>query len=223
VSVLALLQLADGRLPAGGHAHSAGLERAVTDGRVHDHLTLREFVRGRVRNVGLADAALAVVAHRAAVPADWAGLDAEASARTAAPAQRLASRRLGRQLLRVGRATWPHPVLEELAAALPGGAMQSLVLGAVARAAGVGERDVAWVSLFGTATTPVGAAVKLLGLDPVAVHRLVADLDDDLRRLVDRAVAAADLPLSDLPAPSSFLVDVSADRHLHQEGRLFAS
>ncbi|CAN5906784.1 urease accessory UreF family protein [soil metagenome] len=222
--MLALLQLADGRLPAGGHAHSAGLERAVTDGRVHDDETLREFVRGRVGNVGLADAALAVVARRAAEPGvDWIGLDAEAAARTAALAQRGASRRLGRQLLRAGRVTWPDPVLDELAWVLPGGAMQPLALGAVARVAGIGDRDVAWVSLFATATTPAGAAVKLLGLDPLAVHRMVAELDEDLGGLVDEAMAAADRPLAALPAPSSFLVDVSADRHALQEGRLFAS
>ena len=30
----ALLLLADGRFPAGGHVHSAGIEAAVGDGRV---------------------------------------------------------------------------------------------------------------------------------------------------------------------------------------------
>lgn len=223
MSVLALLQLADGRLPAGGHAHSAGLERAVTDGRVRDLPSLRQFVRGRIHNVGLADATLAVAARRLDADGPWGALEAEAAARTAGPAQRGASRKLGRQLARLGAATWPAPVFAALADAVPGGPMQPVALGAVARAAGVGDRDVAWISLFGTATTPVGAAVKLLGLDPLAVYRLVADLDAELGAVADRSVAAASRSWSELPAPSSFLVDVGAERHAVQEGRLFTS
>ena len=41
-----LLVLADGRLPAGGHAHSGGLEAAVAAGRVHDLSTVESFLRG---------------------------------------------------------------------------------------------------------------------------------------------------------------------------------
>ena len=36
MSRAALLLLADGRFPAGGHAHSGGVEAAVTHGAVHD-------------------------------------------------------------------------------------------------------------------------------------------------------------------------------------------
>ncbi|OUC94863.1 urease accessory protein UreF, partial [Streptosporangium minutum] len=48
MSRAALLVLADGRFPAGGHAHSGGAEAAVTAGRVHDVASLREFCRGRL-------------------------------------------------------------------------------------------------------------------------------------------------------------------------------
>jgi len=63
-SPLALLLLADGRFPAGGHAHSAGAEAAVVDRRVTDVNSLAAFVAGRVRSVGLTDAALAAAAAR---------------------------------------------------------------------------------------------------------------------------------------------------------------
>ncbi|MCU1455669.1 MAG: urease accessory protein UreF, partial [Acidimicrobiales bacterium] len=86
MSTLALLQLADGRLPAGGHAHSAGLERAVLDGRVTDIVTLGRFLEGRLRTAGLTDAALAVAARNNADPLGWTRLEAEAAARTASPA-----------------------------------------------------------------------------------------------------------------------------------------
>lgn len=52
--------LADGRFPAGGHAHSAGVEAAVADGRVSDVASLTAFAEGRLRTVGLVDAAVAM-------------------------------------------------------------------------------------------------------------------------------------------------------------------
>ncbi|MCZ4125237.1 urease accessory protein UreF, partial [Streptomyces sp. H39-S7] len=48
----ALLMLADGRFPAGGHAHSGGGEAAVTAGLIHDPATLAAFCRGRLHTTG---------------------------------------------------------------------------------------------------------------------------------------------------------------------------
>ncbi|SCD54738.1 urease accessory protein, partial [Streptomyces sp. TverLS-915] len=42
----ALLVLADGRLPAGGHAHSGGAEEAVADGRVSGPADLYAYCLG---------------------------------------------------------------------------------------------------------------------------------------------------------------------------------
>ncbi|MDP9388377.1 MAG: urease accessory protein UreF, partial [Actinomycetota bacterium] len=50
--VLSALLLADGRFPAGGHAHSAGVEAAVADGRVGDVASLAAFARGRLWTAG---------------------------------------------------------------------------------------------------------------------------------------------------------------------------
>ncbi|MEV7563365.1 urease accessory protein UreF, partial [Streptomyces sp. NPDC089795] len=43
MSRAALLVLADGRFPAGGHAHSGGAEAACKAGRIHDAATLEDF------------------------------------------------------------------------------------------------------------------------------------------------------------------------------------
>ena len=89
-----LLLLADSRLPAGGHAHSGGMEAATVAGLVGDEHGLEGFLRGRLATAGLASAGLAAAACRhasevaAGAPACWAGLDAEAAARTPSPAQR---------------------------------------------------------------------------------------------------------------------------------------
>ncbi|MDG4797492.1 urease accessory UreF family protein [Micromonospora sp. WMMD1082] len=61
-----LLLLADGRFPAGAHAHSAGLEAAVAAGRVTDLATLGEYLRGRLATAGLVAAAFTAAACRAA-------------------------------------------------------------------------------------------------------------------------------------------------------------
>ncbi|MFG1885896.1 urease accessory protein UreF [Micromonospora sp. NPDC049102] len=63
-----LLLLADGRFPAGAHAHSGGLEAAVAAGRVTDLASLEAFLVGRLATAGLVGAAFAAAAHRAVTP-----------------------------------------------------------------------------------------------------------------------------------------------------------
>lgn len=75
----ALFVLADGRFPAGGHAHSGGAEPAVAAGRIRDAETLEEFCRGRLHTAGLVAAALAAAA---AAGHDPLQLDEAADART---------------------------------------------------------------------------------------------------------------------------------------------
>ena len=84
--------------------------------------------------------------------AAWvARLDAEADARTPSPAQREASRRQGRALLRAARAAWPGPWLADLAAA-PQPPHHAVVLGATAAAAGCSPGEAALVAAYLTVT-----------------------------------------------------------------------
>ncbi|GIH98537.1 urease accessory protein UreF [Planobispora takensis] len=129
-------------------------------------------------------------------PGGWAELDAEADARTASPAQREASRVQGRLLLRTARRIWPAPVLDELAEAVPHGAHHPVALGAAAGVTGCTPQEAALAAAYTAVTGPATAAVRLLGLDPVEVHRLLADLAPDLERI---AATAACLP--PIPAP----------------------
>ncbi|WP_326828579.1 urease accessory protein UreF [Streptosporangium sp. NBC_01810] len=208
----ALLLLADSRLPAGGHGHSGGAEEAVRIGAIHDLVGLAAFLRGRLATAGLVTAALAAAACDLGTSppvetcrSEWTRLDAEADARISSPAQREASRTQGRLLLRTSRRIWPSPVLDTLAGALPQGAHHPLALGAVA----------AYTSVTGPAT----AAVRLLGLDPVAVHRLLADLAPALERVA--ATVPADWEA--LPAHASPALDLLAEHHIRADLRLFVS
>ncbi|MHB8262267.1 MAG: urease accessory protein UreF [Acidimicrobiales bacterium] len=65
---LAAFLLADGRFPAGGHAHSGGVESAVDLGLIISTTDLERFLRGRLWTVGLTAAALAAAAWAIAFP-----------------------------------------------------------------------------------------------------------------------------------------------------------
>jgi urease accessory protein len=218
---LAFALLADGRFPAGGHVHSAGIEAAVTDGRVGDLGDLEAYVIGRLHAAALTEAALAAAA--ALRPSELVAVDREAEARITAPPLRLASRRLGRQLVRVASTCWPSAVLAELSGALPGGAHQPVALGAAGLSAGLGPLDVARLAVHHAVTTPTQAAVRLLGLDPFAVAALVAGLAEDAEAVAELAAVMAAGPLRDLPAVTGAVVDIAACEHASRDAGMFAT
>jgi urease accessory protein len=214
---LVALLLADGRLPTGGHVHSAGIESAVADGRVLDIDSLADYLLGRLHTTGLTEAALAAAAvHR---PGSIPRLDAEADARITVPALRASSRRLGRQLVRVAGRCWPDPVL----ATLPPAPHQPVALGAVGVAAGLDALTVARLSLHHAIATPAQSAVRLLGLDPFAVAALTASLASAAEEVALVALAAAGGPIEDLPARTGPVVEIAAATHASLTTRLFAS
>jgi len=224
----ALLLLADSRFPAGAHAHSAGLESAAAAGRVHDASSLHEFLIGRLHSAALVAASFAAVACQCEEPETLAELDHEHEVRLVSPALRVASRRLGRQLLRVARATWPGPRLELLATLAAEGPHQPLALGVVCAAAGLSAEDAALCAVQGTITVPASAAIRLLGLDPNEVSGVLARLAPAADRVAARALTLARMAqlkndFSFLPALGSPLLDLTAEDHVTWEVRLFAS
>lgn len=223
MSLTTLLLLGDSRLPAGGHAHSGGLEEAVAAGRVNGTEDLAAYLRGRLATSGRVDAALAVAAWRH-VP-DGRQVDAEAAARCPSPAQRAASRAQGRGVLRAGRRMWPHPDLDTLAADLPAGPMWPVALGYVGAAAGLTPGEVAAAAVHAAVTGPAWAATRLFGADPFAVARCLAELIPAIEREAAEACRMAEpgADLRSLPAHSAPLLEIGAETHAGWEVRLFAS
>jgi urease accessory protein len=212
----ALLLLCDGRFPAGGHAHSGGLEAAVGGGRVHDLASLREYLVGRLETAGLVTAAFAAAACAGTGPST---LDDELDARTPSPALRLASRRQGRALSRAGRLTWPSVRYAGLCAQ----PHHPVALGVVAAAAGLSPAQAALAGAYTALTGPAGAAVRLLALDPFAVQAVLAELTSTVDELAGRAAGYAGAPVEELPAAGAPLTDIAAEIHASWEVRLFAS
>jgi len=220
--VLALL-LADARFPAGSHAHSGGVEQAVDDGMISDEAGLAAFLDGRLATAGAVAAfAAAGVCHHASSGGDlgrlWSEADAEISARLPSPASRATSRRVGAALLRTGLAVFPGPVLSSLSAP-----HAAVALGAVGAAAGLSPIDTATVAAYSSVAGPASAALRLLGLDPFGIARLLAALGPAIAALAQDAADAADGPLCSWPAFGSPALDFLAEEHHWREERLFAS
>jgi urease accessory protein len=224
MDVTALL-LADGRFPAGGHAHSGGVEATVASGGVTDVASLEQFLRGRVSASGAVNAAFAAAACRAFVDDSWTSLqvlDDELDARIPSPVLRGASRSLGRQLLRTARRVWPGSAIDVDTVGRHG-LHQPVALGAVAVSAGLTPTRAATLAAYDAVSAPATAAVRLLGLDPYAVHRTLAALTPLVERVAADGAEHADTPPHALPAWGTPVLDIAVERHATAEVRLFAS
>ncbi len=130
----------------------------------------------------------------------WPELDAEADARTPSPAQREASRRQGRALLRAARAAWPGAAgLAGLAAAAGtrgtparGGPHHAVVLGAAAAAAGCLPPEAALIAAYQSVAGPASAAVRLLALDPMLAAGMLAGLAGDIDAVAAQGAGCAE-------------------------------
>ena len=170
----------------------------------------------------------------------WGELDAETDARTPAPAQREASRRQGRALLRAVRVAWPDATwLTGLAASATvattvpaqvtgrreyrGGPHHAVVLGAAAAAAGCEPGEAARIAAYQVVAGPVSAAVRLLALDPMRASAVLARLAGDIEQVAADGAGYAGGPPRDLPCASAPALDLLAEAHMRAEVRLFES
>jgi urease accessory protein len=220
-----LMLLLDSRSPAGAHGHSAGMEAAVARGQVVDAADVAAFCRGRLYTAGQVAAGFAAQACRGWqagwTARQWHRLDREFSARTPSEATRAASRSLGSGLRRLLLASTPDAA-EALALSWlecgPPAPHHPLVLGAATALCAGDDRIAARAAALTCCTAPASAAVRLLGLDPYAVHAVLSALAEEIDEVGDRAAADHELPALSAPA-----LDLLADVHTRMEVRLFAS
>jgi urease accessory protein len=239
-----LLLLLDSRAPAGAHHHSGGMEAAVGTGLVTGPAGLEDFCRARLRTSARVCAAFAAASarlqsdmpeRRVARAQDqwaqhqwaqhqWALLDAEFEARTPSEAMRMASRQLGRGLIRLVRSVTPEADVVTAFGRCPGPAPHHpLVLGAAVSLAGGGPDLAARAAALAACAGPASAAVRLLSLDPFAVQGMLARLAPAIDACAADAARAAAGPPPSLPADAAPALDLLADFHLTAEVRLFAS
>ncbi len=217
---LAALVLADGRLPTGGHAHSAGLEPALAAGLSVDQIP--DYLTARLDSVGLVEAATAVLSRRAALSASpglaLTRIAHEYDARTPSAPMRTASALLGRGMMRLAERLWPNAASVVAVRALPR-PPRPVALGVVGALVGLDDTQIAQVCLYEDAQTVVSAAPKLLPMDPMEPVQWVLAATDVIERVAARAVAVTGP--EDLPATTAPMVEQWSLDHAGRERRIF--
>jgi urease accessory protein len=223
---LAVLQFADGLFPAGGFAHSFGLETYAQEGAVRDRAGLEAFVAAHLEgSAGPCDAVAAATAVRLASARDvtgWVALDERLEAMKAVPETRAASRQMGRQTLRVASALGADAFISELARAVDDGLTpghHAAVFGAALGRAGAEPQVVAGAYLHSTAALVVGAGLRLVALGQVDGQRVLASMRPRIARLAAGAAAAS---AEDMWSFNPGL-ELAGLRHAALDARLFRS
>ncbi len=223
---LALLQFADGLFPAGGFAHSFGLETYVQEGRVRDRGGLEAFVAAHLEgSAGPCDAVAVALATRMGAVADVAGivsLDERLDAMKCVPEFRAASRQMGRQTLRAAAGFDADPVLTELLRAVDDGLApghHAVAFGWALGRAGADPERAAAAYLYSTAALLVGAGLRLVALGQIDGQRALAAMRPRIERL---AAAAAAKTIDDMWSFNPGL-ELAGLRHAALDMRLFRS
>ena len=225
-ALIALLQLADGLFPAGGFAHSFGLETYAQDGRVRDRDGLEAFVVTHLEAAaGPADAVAVAAAVRAGVDGDqpaWLEIDGRLEAMKTVPEFRAGSRQMGRQTARVAAAVAHDPFVATLAQAIDEGLTpghHAAVFGVALGRRGVEPEAAAAAFLYSTAALLVGAGLRLIALGQLDGQKVLAAVVPRVARL---AAAAAVTPVREMWSFTPAL-ELAGLRHAGLEMRLFRS
>ncbi|HEY3066500.1 MAG TPA: urease accessory UreF family protein [Methylomirabilota bacterium] len=225
-TLLAVLQFADGLFPAGGFAHSFGLETYVQAHTVRDRPDLEAFVIAHLDGgLGPADAVAAAVAAGRAAAGDIEGciaVDDRLDAMKCVPEFAVASRQMGRQTARVAAAVTGDAWLAALASSVEDGITPghaAVLFGAVTGRAGADAETAAAAFLHSSVTLLVGAALRLLPLGQLDAQRVLAAVRP---RVLAWAGAAAHAVVEDMWSFTPGL-DIAGIRHADLEARLFRS
>ena len=219
------LRFIDSFFPSGGFAYSSGLEAAVKDGAVRNGKELARYVEDLlVHGMSRREAVAVAVAHQAGAVGKLATavkIDQELDALKIGRESRLASRQMGRQVIKVSAEQihdnrWLHDFRMAIEEGLAPGHFP-VSIGITLAACGWSRQDTVAAYLYQTAQGFVSAAMKLL---PVG--------QQEGQHLLDRwGLLIASLSRTVKPRGSlvswSPVQDIYAMRHARLESRLFRS
>jgi urease accessory protein len=228
MDTLALLQgirFVDSFFPSGGYAYSSGLEATVQGGAVKDSSQLARYVGDLLRGgISRREAVAVAVAHKASMAGKVQpalAIDAELDSMKMGRESRLASRQMGRQVIRVAAEEFEgDAVLRQFHAKVEEGHTPGhlpVCIGLTLAACGWTRQETVVAYLYHTAVGFVSAAMKLLPIGQREGQRLLAEwsplLTELSRHAVSRSVMVSWSPVQ----------DIYAMRHATLESRLFRS
>ncbi len=224
-SLLRGLRFVDSLFPSGGYAFSSGLEAAVQGGLVKSSEDFSQYViETLTTGVGEREAVAAGLAHEAFKSAflDMAlKADHELDAMKLGREGRMASRQMGRQVMRVAaEQEGGSPFLDEYGAAVESGSTpghMAVSLGMTLAVAGWSKNDTIAAFLYQAATGYMAAAMKLLPIGQREAQRLLESWLKVIEPVAQRAAEQRGL------RSWSPVQDIYAMRHSRLESRLFRS
>jgi urease accessory protein len=225
-TLLTLLQFSDGLFPAGGYAHSFGLETFIEDGRVSDREAVAKLLHAHLEgSAGPCDAVAAVSAWRAARLGDLDAcfqLDFKLDAVKAAAEMREASTQLGHQTLRIAAVLIDNAVVGAYARAANSHstpAHHGVVFGVIGAACEWPPDACAAALLYSTTVAIVGAATRLIPLGQTEAQRLIKEALPLVTKLAGNAARMTPADMFTF-APA---LEIAAMHHAQLEARLFKS
>lgn len=225
LSLLHGLRFVDTFFPSGGFAYSSGLEAAVLEGAVKDSVQFARYVEDWLRGgISRREAVAVAVAHKAASMGKLQPIltiDAELDAMKMGRESRLASRQMGRQVIRVAAEQFEGSrVLQLFHAKIEEGHTPGhlpVCSGLTLAACGWTRQETVVAYLYHTAVGLVSAAMKLLPIGQREGQRLLAKWSPLLTELGRNATSLSAM------VSWSPVQDIYAMRHAGLESRLFRS
>jgi urease accessory protein len=219
------LRFIDSFFPSGGYAYSSGLEAAVQGGAVKDSAQFARYVEELLRScISRREAVAVAVAHKASMTGKLQPvltIDAELDAMKMGRESRLASRQMGRQVIRAAAEQFEGGVvLQQFHVEVEDGHTPGhlpVCVGLTLAACGWTRQETVVAYLYHTAVGLVSAAMKLLPIGQREGQRLLAQWSPLLTQL-GRQATSMSVMVSWAPVQ-----DIYAMRHATLESRLFRS
>jgi urease accessory protein len=227
LALLRGIRFIDNFFPSGGYAFSSGLEAAVQAGAVKTGAELHAYVADLLENgLGGREAVAVGLAHDSTSVRNLIGVievDRELDAMKLGRETRLASRQMGRQVIRIAYDTVQKENSDFLRKYLT--AVESekspghlpVAMGVVLASFGWSKTESVAGFLYQTASGMVSAALKLLPIGQREAQGLLESWLPLIEKLADKASLARDMQ------SFSPVQDIYAMRHSRLESRLFRS
>lgn len=202
--------------PVGAFAWSAGLETAISEGRVTDSASLQNWIEGTLSHAGLrTDAILLAQAWKVGGEASTLADLADLCLALTPSAERHKETVLTGDAFAAAAAAWPSDIYASLPAPCP----YPIAVGAIAAAHGIALTDTLLAWLTTSVHSQVSVAVRLVPLGQTDGLKVVAALEPHIAARAEEAAAAT---LDDIGS-IGYAADIAQMRHETLEPRIFRS